>query len=263
MQTRPLLRPGVAALLAGLAGAVCAGSLAQAETAFSGTIRFCIDKANPVFNLDEAVGTAVAAAEHLTPEFIVRDSTDEDHDNDSGAKQEKFLNKLAASCDLIMGFPTETEVQHLPQGMAATRPYIRTGFVTVTNGAPAGNFKNLANHYKVGVVFLTVTETYFTEANVTHEHIYDSNDELLNALNTKEIDAALMWRPWLDRELASHPRQLTQAPLHMPHAAWNIVALYPAGARDEAARKFNAGIERLKTSGKLAQIVSPEAVPGN
>jgi ABC-type amino acid transport substrate-binding protein len=146
--------------------------------------------------------------------------------------------------------------------MAATRPYIRTGFVTVTNGAPASSFKTLSNHYKVGVVFLTVTETYFTDANVTHEHIYDSNDEMLAALNSKEIDAALMWRPWLDRELAAHPQKLNQAPLRMPHAQWNIVALYPEGQRDDAVQKFNAGIETLRKSGTLAQIVNPEGVPG-
>lgn len=262
LQSRSLTRPGVAALLAGFVVLACAGTPAHADTSAPGTIRFCVDKANPVFALDEAVGKAAAQAENMTADFVVRDSSNADQERDSGAAEVKFFTHLATSCDLIMGFPTEAAVQHLPEGMAASLPYIKTGFVTVTKTAPAGNFQTLANHYKVGVVYLTVAETYFTDANVTHEHIYDSNDELLAALNANEIDAALMWRPWLERQLVDHPQKLNEARLAMPHADWNIVALYPAGTSDAGVKKFNAGIEALRKSGKLSKITSPDAVSG-
>lgn len=100
----------------------------------------------------------------------------------------------------------------------------------------------------------------FTDANVTHEHIYDSNDELMSALNLKDIDAALVLCPLLERELAAHPQKLDEAQLVMPHADWNIVALYPVGPRSSVVQKFNAGIEALKKSGKMAQIVSLDSV---
>jgi len=107
-----------------------------------------------------------------------------------------------------------------------------------------------------------VTSTYFTEANMSHEYVYYSNDELYGALLDGEVNAALIWQPWLDRQLAAHPEKLHVAALEMPHAAWNMVALYPqADSKGLAVRDFNAGLAALSADGKLNALDQPYDVP--
>jgi len=251
-----LIRNTSAAFLAALVIG-CAGKPAHANG-----IRFCLDQANPMFSIDQAVANAVAAEQNTTAVLVVRNSATDDHDDDSGLSQQKFFAKLSKSCDLIMGFPVEAQVENLPDGMAATTPYARTGFVTATTGAPIHSFATMVSADKIGVVFLTVASTYFTVQNMASEHVYESNDELYGALLNGEVNAALIWQPWLNRQLSGHPQTLHVARLDMPHADWNIVALYPQGMQGDATvRMFNAGIASLHAGGKLSDVVHPYAVP--
>jgi hypothetical protein len=236
---------------------VCAAPAAQAKT-----ISFCLDKANPMIATDAAIANAVAASRGDTATLITHDSTQVEHEYDSGKGQEAFFRKLAQSCDIIMGFPVETQVQNLPPGMAASRPYIRTGFVTATTGAPITAFSSMSRSTNLGVVMLTVASTYFTDQTMAHEYVYDTNDQLYGALLSGEVAGALIWQPWLDHELTVRPAKLRVAPLDMPHAAWNIVALYPRAASSGGpARDFNSGIASLAASGRLAALVQPYQPP--
>lgn len=59
-QSRSSRGLGVQTCWLGLVVLACAGFPAHADTSSLGTIRFCLEKANLVFALDEAVGNAVA-----------------------------------------------------------------------------------------------------------------------------------------------------------------------------------------------------------
>lgn len=246
--------------LSALFGAVCLGGAAQAAPV--GTIKFCLDRADPMFNVAEAVANAAAAQQGMAAVLVLRDSSKDDQDSDSAFGQNKFFAKLSKTCDLIMGFPVEAAYLNLPDGMAATLPYAATGFVTATTDTKIASFPAMARTAKLGVVTLTVTSTYFTEADMSHEIVYYSNDELYGALLDGEVNAALIWQPWLDRELAAHPQKLHVAALEMPHAAWNMVALYPQSeSQGPAVRGFNAGLAALSADGKLEALVQPYGVP--
>jgi ABC-type amino acid transport substrate-binding protein len=161
-----------------------------------------------------------------------------------------------------MGFPVEAHFLNLPDGMGATRPYADTGFVTASTGAAIPSFGRMVESQKVGVVFLTVASTYFTAQTMAAEHVYYTNDDLYGALLSGEINSALIWQPWLEKELAAHPRRLAVAKLDMPHADWNIVALYPqAGGAGGAVNEFNAGLSALAANGRLGEIVAPYKIP--
>lgn len=223
----------------------------------------CIDKANPIFPIDEAVANAVAKEQNVAADLVVLDSSKDDRGEFSGKGQQKYLQMLSTRCDVIMGFPVEAGHATLPADMAATLPYARTGFVAATTGAPISSFSTMvATQKTMGVVMLTVPSTYFTAQNMASEHVYYSNNELLNALRDGEVNAALIWQPWLNQELAAHPQNLRVARLDMAHAAWNIVGLYPeSDENSEAVREFNNGVASLADRGGLANIIKPYDAP--
>jgi ABC-type amino acid transport substrate-binding protein len=253
------MRPGViAAALLAVVGLGCAGKPAHAAP-----LRMCLDKANPIFTVDQAVANAVAKNQNVAADLIVMDSVKDGDGRLSGKGLDKYLQTLAARCDVIMGFPVEAGHATLPTNMAATLPYVRTGFVAATIGAPAPSFSTMVAKQKtMGVVMLTVPSTYFTAQNMTDEHVYYSNAELLTALDDGEINAALIWQPWLVQQLAGHPQSLRVSHLAMAHAVWNIVGLYPEADKNSAAvRMFNHGVASLAASGGLAKIIKPYNAP--
>ncbi len=246
------------AVAAGVVAAALAGT-----PALAGTMTYCVDKANPMFSADQAVAKAAAASAKDDAVFVVRDSSTDDEDQDSGVDQAKFLQKLAKKCDLIMDFPVEAgEPGDLPDGMAVSVPYVRTGFVAASDGALVKNFAAMTKSGKVGVVMLTPASTYFTEANVSAEEVFDTNGALYAALRQGQVNVALLWQPWLVNELAARPEPVKTEFLAMPHTVWNVVALYPqtAASRD-AVKRFDAGIHALERGGKLGALIAPFGVP--
>jgi hypothetical protein len=251
--TRPRKRAGVAV-------AVFLAVLLGAPAARAKDIKFCVDQANPMFQLDEAVANAAASAQGDNAVFVVRDSSKADAANDSGNDQQKFFIKLAKTCDLIMGFPVEAGFPNLPDGMAASAAYALTGFVAASTRPITRSFDTMAADGKIGVMFLTPASTYFTAQNVAAERVYYSNDDLYGALLSGAVNDVLIWQPWLVRQLAVHSQDVKTAFLAMPHARWNIEALFgPDGTVNAAA--FNAGLRALRREGKFAALIFPYQTP--
>lgn len=261
--TRPRKRPGIfssGAML--LTAALLAPGLAHA-----GTITFCVDKANPMVSTDMAVAQAAARQAGDVAAFVVRDSlhasSGGDDDGPRGENQKSF-QALGRQCDLIMGFPLEDGGGNIPEGMSATQPYARTGFVAVGQGQVSGGFKALLHEGQIGVLSMSPATTYFTIKTVSHEHVYFSNDQLFDAMLNGQVQTALIWRPWLNQELAMHPKAVHVAELNMPYANWNVVALYPQSAQNNATVKaFNAALASLSASHKLGGVVKPYDIPAN
>jgi hypothetical protein len=236
-------------------------SLAMAAPGRAATLRFCLDRANPMFSIDQTLARAVAAQQNRTAQFIVEDSSKADQDQESGAEQARYFANNAGKCDLFMGIPVEAKQPLLPPGMTATAPYAQTGFVVVSQSVPPV-FPGVARDGKVGVVLLTVPSTYFSEASVAAEHVYDTNEQLYAALLRGEVTRALIWQPWLQQELSLRPRRLRIKALTLPHANWQMVALYPTADRQRpAVQAFNRGLTALAAGGKLKLIVFPYHVP--
>jgi hypothetical protein len=269
---RPRTRPGILSLLAlGClgAGAMLATAHATSGQATSGTATsdkatsapsFCLDHANPAYATDRAVAVAASRIDHLTPRFVVLDTSDS-HDA-MAARKPAFFARLAARCDLVMGFPVDAAAPTLPAGVTASAPYARTGFVLAARGATAPEFAALPPHARVGTSYLTVPTTWFTDGHgaTLDEHEYSTPADLYHALASGAVDAALIWQPWLVRHLAAHPAGIAERTVSMPNAAWNLVALYRPEHRAAAAR-FDREIRGLARSGRLAPLIAPFRLP--
>lgn len=235
--------------------------------AHAGSITFCVDKANPMLPTDMAVARAAAQKAGEVAVFIERDSlkSETGGDDDAGhGENMKAIKALVHNCDLVMGFPLEDGGGNVPAGLAASRPYARTGFVAVAQGDVSGGFKGLLHKGTIGVLNMSPAETYFTTATMAHEHVYYTNDQLLGAVLNGEVNTALIWRPWLNQQLAAHPQSLHVAELNMPYANWNVVALYPQSAQNKPeVMAFNKAIESLAASRQLGALVKPYDVPAH
>lgn len=266
LSLRPRLRPGLRALLAGgVAALLAAGPVAaHAATADAARLtsapRFCLDHANPAYATDRAVAVAASRIDHLTPRFVVIDTSDS-HDA-MAARKPEFFAHLAARCDLVMGFPVDAAAPTLPAGVTASAPYARTGFVLAARGDTAPEFAALPPHARVGTSYLTVPTTWFTDGHgaTLDEHEYSTPADLYHALASGAVDAALIWQPWLVRHLAAHPADIAQRTVSMPNAAWSLVALYRPDHRAAAAR-FEHEIDVLARSGRLAHLIAPFRLP--
>ncbi len=259
--TRPRKRPGIFSSGA----ALLAAALLSPGLAHAGTITFCVDKANPMLPTDMAVARAVANKAGDVAAFVVRDSmqaTSSGDDDTAHGDNAKSLKQIAQQCDLVMGFPLQDGGGNVPQGMQATQPYARTGFVAVGQGDVSGGFKRLLQKGNIGVLSMSPATTYFTTANMAHEHIYYTNEQLYGAMLNGEVKTALIWRPWLTQQLETHPDSVHVAELSMPYANWNVVALYPQSAQNNPAVKaFDDALSSLSASHRLGMIVKPYNAP--
>lgn len=259
----PRLRkqPGFRArLVCGAATLLAAGLLTASAAQASGTTTFCLDQANPSYATDRAVATAASHVDHLTPRFVVIDTSDK---NDAmKARKPEFFAHLATRCDLVMGFPVDAGAPTLPDGVTASAAYARTGFVLAARGKTAPSFADLAPKTRVGTSYLTVPTTWFAEGHGTtlSEQEYSTPGTLYAALAQGRIDAALIWQPWLARHLAAHPADIAERRVSMPNADWNLVALYRQDNHAAAAR-FDREIKALSRSGRLARLIAPFRVP--
>ncbi len=107
----------------------------------------------------------------------------------------------ARTCEIFAGVPLaegrNEDVQ--AQGLAATQPYLRTGYALVAGrGGAVRTLEDARQARRVGVVSATPADVYLFEQQM-HRRPYGSNDALLAALAADEIDAALVWLPALAR----------------------------------------------------------------
>ncbi len=267
---RPLLRPVFRSALwprqrpghlrTALAGLLLAAAGIAPALASSGP-SVCIDRANPLHGVDRALAAAIGRIEGATPRIVSIDTRD--GSDALNAKKPRFFAGLVKRCDLVMGFPVETGHPVLPPGVAATRPYLRTGFV-IAGATPPPAFSSLKPGTQVGVVYLTVPTTYFSAGPGARlaAHQYSTPASVLAALGRHEVAYALLWQPLLEQALAKNHMPLHQRALRQPHANWSVVALHaPTPAGRAVAHRFDAALARLAKAGTLARLIAPYHTP--
>lgn len=245
----PAARGGLLALAlaAGLAGT------AQAQ------VTVCIDSASPTKAMDTSIAEAVARQQSTTVKVHAFDGSGDDED---GFDLKEFNAMAAKDCQLVLGFPVDAGASGVPEGLRATAPYGRTGFVLVTpKGSPAHSLETLPAGSEVAVTWQTTPNLYFVNHPALHADVHLTNDDAIDALEQHKVAAAMLWRPavveWLSRHAQAAP--FDYAELDQPHARWNLVALYdPANAA--AAQAFESSVRALQAGGTLAQLLDPYAV---
>lgn len=219
-------------------------------------LKVCIDQSNPTAQMDARVAQAAARSQGDTVKLIRFDGSG---DEDDGYSSHDFRKLATDRCELIMGFPVDAQEVSLPEGLQATPPYAKTGFVLVTRNPAYASLDAMPKGSEVAVTYLTAPNLYFVGHPNVSAQVFTSDAESLHALEHRKVAAAMLWRPYVAGHLhEAGANQLDLTPLSEPHAAWNLVALYTAqGAA--AAGQFDAGVATLRRSGELNKLVRPYA----
>lgn len=238
---------------AAFAAAVLAPLYSPVASAAPGKMVFCVDRANPSASMDTAVARAASAAVGYQARI---DHFDTAKYGDNGAPRDLFL-KLVRRCNLVMGFPSETGSSLVPQGLNETAGYLPTGFVLVERGKRPPAFKQLPAGTQVGVTYLTAPNTYFTHSADVTSQVYSTSLKTVDALVKGAVQAAIVWQPYLLSYEKRHPKaNLHWRQLQMPHAHWQLVALYRAdGKGDKEAALFERGVKKLDGNGELPRMI--------
>jgi len=242
-----------------LVSSVLAGSLAataSAAAAHAADLSVCIDKASAASRIDRTLAEAVAAEEGRALVVHPFDTSDADE----GLSPRMFVSLATHACQLVMGYPVDPSGGDVPEGLAVTRPYERSGFVMVTPAASeAHDLASLPKGARVSVTLLTMPNLYILHHPELKADVHETEDKTIAAVVDGKAAAAMVWRgTWASYMQAHAGAPLKQHQLTEPHAQWNIVALYaPAAAADAAA--FNQAVQALEEEHKLGPIVEPFA----
>jgi polar amino acid transport system substrate-binding protein len=160
-----------------------------------------------------------------------------------------------ADCDVVMDAINDPQVQS-ETGLKLSRPYYRTGIVlAVRPDSPITAFSSLNGTTKVGVMVGSLTAMLLNTRGVAIS-VFGFEDEMMQALADKEIDAAAVSRAMAGYFTSNHP----QLPLRVlaldaaePQLTWTVSVgmMRP----DEALRHaVDDALERLRADGTITRI---------
>lgn len=216
--------------------------------------KVCIDKSSPAAQMDAGVAKAVGRLQGATADIIWFDGSADD----DGLSPAEFRRLARGSCALILGFPVDAQAAALPDGVRATQPYASTGFVLVTRKHGATSLDRLPAGSTVAVTYMTAPNLYFADHRGIAPDVFTSDAEALRALQRRQVDAAILWRPYVAHHLHDKTGELSITAVAEAHAAWNLVALYDEAASPVAAQ-FEQSIDQLRSSGALQKLLQPYA----
>ena len=243
----------------GLVSAVLLAAVLAHRGAEAAELKVCVDKSNPASAMDVRVAQAVAKVEQDTLAITYFDGMG---DGDDGLSDRRLV-KLVTACGLMLGYPEDAKSLLVPQGLQATAPYGLTGFVLVTRRGKATSLDELPSGSVVGVTYLTAPNLYFAAHPKISAEIFLDDQATLAALKRGRVAAAMMWRPFVARQMELRQAgQLRLSVLNEPHANFNLVGLYVDSARPEA-EQFQKSVEQLRGEGTLGKLLQPyaEAAP--
>lgn len=243
--------------------ATAAADAAASSSVASAGLSVCIDSSSSVSTMGRKLAEAVAQAQGVTLGVHEFDGSGSD---DEGFEMKNFVTLAGGECQLVLGFPLRNDdAGGLPAGLRVSAPYGHTGYVLVTpTDAKAHALDTLPAGTNVAVTFQTMPNTYFVNYPKLKADVRLSDKAAIQALESGEVQAAMLWRPAVTQQLIKdgQAQRFAYTELTEPHARYNLVALY-ADANAGTARKFTASVERLEQGGQLAALLEPYgALPG-
>lgn len=243
--------------------ATAAVDAAASSSVASAGLSVCIDSSSSASAMGRKLAEAVAQAQGVTLGVHGFDGSGSD---DEGFEMKNFVTLAGEQCQLVLGFPLrDDDASGLPAGLRVTAPYGHTGYVLVTPAdgkAPA--LEALPAGTNIAVTYQTMPNTYFAKYPKLKADVRLSDKAAIEALESGEVQAAMLWRPAVVQQLIKdgQAQRFAYTELDEPHARYNLVALY-ADANAGAARKFEASVEQLGKGGQLAALLEPYgALPG-
>lgn len=220
-------------------------------------LTICIDEANPTAATDARLARAIGKSQGYAVKIATFLGLGK---GGEGLPPSRFAKMAQAQCELIMGFPVDVSDPNLPPDVKATLAYAGTGFVMVRRrGSARESLDELPRGSEVGI---TQLDTYAGLLFQSHPnlvmHVYPRDSEMLQALASKHIAAAVGWQPTIETQQVSHAAYggLSVTTLPGRHMAWNLVALYAEQSRP-AAEVFEHGLHALESDGRLDHLIAP------
>lgn len=245
------------------ATATAAADAAASSSVASAGLSVCLDSSSSVSAMGRKLAEAVAKAQGVTLGVHEFDGSGSD---DEGFEMKNFVSLAGEQCQLVLGFPLrDDDTSGLPGGLHVTAPYGHTGYVLVTPAeGKAHALETLPAGTEVAVTYQTMPNTYFVKYPKLKADVRLSDKAAIQALESGEVQAAMLWRPAVAQQLVQdgQTQRFAYTELAEPHARYNLVALY-ADANAAVARKFEASVEQLDKGGQLAALLEPTGVlPG-
>jgi polar amino acid transport system substrate-binding protein len=167
-------------------------------------------------------------------------------------------------CNLFVGLgvSSETVEEMKEKHLTFTRPYMSEGYVLIEKGSAEGKTKlSDFREVKIGVAMSTPADAYLFD-NGYKRSIFVRDRLIFKALDTGEIDVALVWSPALAyarKDFSSMPFQVSK---QMPESdlRWNVSIAVPEG--DTALKELlDKTINELLRNGEIKRIVESYGVP--
>lgn len=255
--------------LAGWCGGVALAQSADVS-AKSDRLAVCFDEENPPFSAqaDGAGGIDVEVAQAIASVLQRRLSTAWVLVPVRGGIEKALKQNLqGGKCDAYFGVPIgEGSVEELRgRAMVASSPYVTGRYVLAANSkrqvrSPA----DMRNARRIGVVTATPADLYLHKEGLKR-FPYGNNKELIAALLTDEVDAALIWSPALARAhkdgsgIAAEAVAAKQPDDPLLQTRFAIVMR----ETDKQLRsEIDDAIARLSKTGELAAIMQRNGLPG-
>lgn len=222
------------------------------------TFKFCVDPRDPSWELDLAVGKAIAAALLLEADPVILQDSNESGDISAAYRY------LLGSCRAYFGFKL------IPSGYAdwaiLSRPYYAARYVFATLPQGPERLADLAAGEAVATRVGTSADIRFMQYNnglATGQRWrrfpYSTDDAALNAVVSGTATAALIWQP----SLAAFEARETSAfqimdpmPITLPEMPVAALLLSRDGYLRHA---MDQAIDTLNADGSLARILAQHA----
>jgi polar amino acid transport system substrate-binding protein len=252
-----------ACLICPMTTSVTAQDSGNAWAKASGTLNVCVDAYNFPASVKDAdppgydveILRTIAKRAKLQLDYVYPDTGTR-----GGLGRALRTSISQKKCSLFMGLgvgPDSAEDMQ-EKHLVFTRPYMSLGFVLVVEGSAEGktkisDFKGI----KLGVAMSTPADAYLFDNNLDRS-LFFRDRILLKALNTGEINAALVWSSDLAYVQRDFPNGVKFHPvagyLPEPTLRWDMAIAIPAG--DTGLKQFlDDQIGELLQSGEIQKIV--------
>jgi polar amino acid transport system substrate-binding protein len=167
-------------------------------------------------------------------------------------------------CNLFigLGMSSETVEEMKEKHLVFTQPYMSEGYVLIEKGNAAGKTKvSDFRDVKIGVAMSTPADAYLFD-NGYKRSIFVRDRLIFKALDTGEIDVALVWSPALAYARKDFSSTTFKVSNQIPEAGlrWNVSIAVPEG--DTALKELlDKAIDALLENGEIKRIVESYGVP--
>lgn len=256
-----------------IATIACAGMAAAAPTALEkarerGTIVACVDPYNLPFSspdpnmpgFDVEIAKEIAEGMELQIAYHWVDTGTR-----GGLSRAIRLSINDNKCAFFMGVPDEPDMidEYKEKKLIITGPYLGVGYVLVGK-ADGRSPKTLAEakDAKIGVIMFTVGDMFLSGEGFRTDP-YRLNEENLAALQKGEVDFSLILSSKAGWWLHQNPESglaIIEGFIPDPRMEYGLVIAVRRTERDLQAA-INEQLEKLVTSGRIAEIVAKYGVP--